>query len=85
MDRCCCQWYRHYDSILGSHQCNKMILQKPAGDYNAHKVTGIMTGDEVHRINVMEGKANNIMGVYTSCTNNVNIRTHTYMVSAGCY
>ena len=31
-----------------------------------------MAGDEVGRNDVMEGKANNRMSVYTSCTNKVN-------------
>ena len=35
----------------------------------------IMAGDEVGRINVMDGEANDRMGVYTSCSNNVNKHT----------
>ena len=35
-----------------------------------------MEGDEVGRNNVMEGDTNIRMGVYTSCTNNVNKNTY---------
>ena len=41
-----------------------------------HRPAGVMTGDEVGRNNVLDGEANNRMGVYTPCTNNVNKKTY---------
>ena len=37
-----------------------------------------MAGDEVGRNDVIEGEANNRMGVYTSCTSNLNKNSYVW-------
>ena len=46
-----------------------MIYKKTARLLYTDKAAGIMAGDEVGSNNVMEGEANNRMGVYTPYTN----------------